>query len=440
MSTQSKKPDTGMSDFSETFSSLNELFPLNEYKSESDTVSDERSSTKPKPLQNGRTSHALIGQWGEVAEFKASQDPNDTFQTTPDKTYFEILKAGGYKYLYLYHLFQTTEFRHELKAEQRRETEAYWTERDFSGVTWTYKAVSHKRMVELTGIPESTLKAHIRKFSELRDSQGDPFLVVYEQGKWAEDAYRRRRQDGNVYVLNGVRLPSDRGSQKKQSQVVPQGIVQSVSHDDTTKTGSTKGAGTKVIVSDEWGQETNPPSVRKPTPTQSGNEPLVSIFKDLSKTLSMGESEREKIYISDGRLKYLLDICSPTELETICQVFDVERVELLSNHQGKTALNWKLETGVQDPSFNELMSKADSDRTDKKRAEAEFLRQEQARQKAIEAENELAQRTQLEVSLYGRELSDDERETKRKEAHRENIRKLRAILPASSPVMGDHKP
>ena len=86
------------------------------------------------------------------------------------------------------------------------------------------------------------------------------------------------------------------------------------------------------------------------------------------------------------------------------------------------------------------MSKADSDRTDKKRAEAEFLRQEQARQKAIEAENELAQRTQLEVSLYGRELSDDERETKRKEAHRENIRKLRAILPASSPVMGDHKP
>jgi hypothetical protein len=295
-------------------------------------------------------------------------------------------------------------------------------------------------MVELTGIPKSTLKEHIRKFSELRDSQGDPFLVVYEQGKWAEDAYRRRRQDGNVYVLNGVRLPSDRGSQKRQSQVAPQGIVQSVSHNDTTKTASATGAETRVSVSDEWGRESNPPLVRNPIQPQSGIQPLVSIFKDLSKTLSMGESEREKIYISDARRKYLLDICSPTELETICQVFDVERVEFLSNDQGKTALNWKLGEGVQDPYFNELISKADSDRTDKKRAEAEFLRQEQARQKAIEAENELAQRTQSEVSLYGRELSDDERETKRIEALRENVRKAKATLHASSPVMSDDKP
>jgi len=66
MSTQSKKPELAGSDFSETFTSLDELFPLNEYKIESDTLSDQRSSTEPEPLQNGRRLSRQVGRHDRV--------------------------------------------------------------------------------------------------------------------------------------------------------------------------------------------------------------------------------------------------------------------------------------------------------------------------------------------------------------------------------------
>jgi hypothetical protein len=443
MHVQSKKPEAATSDFSKTISSLDELLPLNAYEIESDILSDQRSSTELEPLQNGRISHALVGKWGLTTEFKASPISNETFQTVTDSTLFEMMKAGAGKHVDLFMLFQTSYFRHEFKGDEKAETESHWIERDFSGVTWAYTPVTYQRMSELTGVPASTLEKQVRAFAEYRDSNGDPFVQVFNEGKLV--APKDRKQDGNVYVLNGVRLPSDRGVSKKQSQLVVQSVVQSVSHYDTPQTGSTKGENTRVSIADPTPKvEGTPPQNWRDPDANSGD--LVSFIKDLSKTLSTpaSESETKQVRgdIKPAQLSYLVDITSESEQRLICKRFNVEALTSLSQGQATKALSWKKpKEGVQaDPDFNESMTLLAKDEAEKKRAEAEFLRQEREKQQTIEAENALIQRRQSEISHYGRELSDDEREKQRIDGVRTNAQKLRETIPSYTPVMGDHKP
>jgi len=414
MRTQSKKPEPASSDFSETFTSLDELFPLNEYKIESDILSDQRSSTEPEPLQNGRISHALAGKWGVTTEFKASPISNETFQTVPDSTLFEMLKAGAGKHVDLFMLFQTSYFRHEFKGDEKAETESHWIERDFSGVTWAHTPVTYERMSELTGVPASTLSKQVQAFAEYRDSQGDPFLVVIPEGQWAKDAYRKRRQDGNVYVLNGVRLPSDRGLSKKQTQSVVQNVVQSVSHYDTPQTGSTKGENTRVSVSDESPKVERHSHQNWRDPDANSGD-LVSINKDLSKdftqltseltrTLGGDEGSTKRTDVTSNQLTTFSDL-TPAQQNLILGAFNVDRPQMLTKAQMTRGLTFTFAkpTDPVDDEFRELATKGKQERAEKKRAEAEFLRQEREKQQAIEAEN-------AEIARYGHVLTEAERQ------------------------------
>ena len=446
MSIQSKKPDTGMSDFSETFSSLNELFPLNEYKSESDTVSEDRSSTKPKPLQNGRFSHALVGKWGQTTEFKASPISNETFQTVPNSTLFEMMKAGAGKYVGLFMLFQTSYFRHEYKGDEKAETESYWTERDFSGVTWAYTPVTYKRMSELTGVPASTLSKQVGAFAEYKDSNGDPFVQVFHEGKLVKP--KDRKQDGNVYVLNGVRLPSDRVVSKKQNQLVVQGVVQSVSHYDTPQTGSTKGESTRVSI-DEYPPKVEGGVLQKwiDPVTESGD--LVSINKDLSKDLSQLTSELtrslssgnsksiKRTDIHPNQLSKFTDL-SVDQQRLILSHFNVDVPQQLTQTQMSRGLAfvWSKDGTSTDVEFQQTAIKTKQNQAEKKRAEAEYQRQQREKETAQRDEADLSA---IELDLYGRVLSGQERIDKKEERRKAFSKSLKALIPSNNPVIGDYK-
>jgi len=446
MSTQSKKPELAGSDFSETFTSLDELFPLNEYKIESDILSDQRSSTEPEPLQNGRISHALVGKWGLTTEFKASPISNETFQTVPDSTLFEMMKAGAGKHVDLFMLFQTSYFRHEFKGDEKVETESHWIERDFSGVTWAYTPVTYQRMSELTGVPASTLKKQVRAFAEYRDSNGDPFVQVFYEGKLV--APKDRKQDGNVYVLNGVRLPSDRGVSKKQSQLVVQNVVQSVSHYDTPQTGSTKGENTRVSIADPTPKVEGTPHQNWRDPdTNSGD--LVSINKDLSKDFSQLTSELTRSLSGSSKSIKRTDL-HPNQLSKFTELsvdqqnlilshFSVDVPQQLTQTQMSRGLAfvWSKDGTSTDIEFQQTANKTKQDQAEKKRAEAEYQRQQREKEKAQRDEAELSA---IELDLYGEILSGDERKTKQRERDKTNAQRLKALIPASNPIMGDHKP
>jgi hypothetical protein len=359
-----------------------------------------------------------------------------------------MLKAGAGKHVDLFMLFQTSYFRHEFKGDEKAETESHWIERDFSGVTWAHTPVTYDRMSELTGVSASTLEKQVRSFAEYRDSQGDPFLVVIPEGQWAKDAYRKRRQDGNVYVLNGVRLPSDRGVSKKQTQLVVQSVVQSVSHYDTPQTGSTKGENTRVSVSDESPKVERHSHQNWRDPDANSGD-LVSINKDLSKDFSQLTSELTRSLSSSSKSIKRTDL-HPNQLSKFTELsvdqqnlilthFNVDVPQQLTQTQMSRGLAfvWSKDGTSTDIEFQQTANKTKQDQAEKKRAEAEYQRQQREKEKTQRDEAELSA---IELDLYGEVLSGDERKTKQRERDKEFLQRIKASINASNPIMGDHKP
>ena len=193
-----------------------------------------------------------------------------------------------------------------------------------------------------------------------------------------------------------------------------QNVVQSVSHYDTPQTGSTKGENTRVSIADPT------PKVERHShqnwidpDTNSGD--LVSINKDLSKDLSQLTSELTRTLGGDEGSTKRTDVTSnqlttfsdltPIQQNQILGAFRVERPQMLTKAQMTRGLSniFAKPTDPVDDEFQQLATKGKQERAEKKRAEAEFLRQEREKQQAIEAEN-------AEIARYGHVLTEAERQ------------------------------
>ena len=420
MSTQSKKPDALTSDFSETISSLDELFPLNEYKIESDTLSDQRSSTEPEPLQNGRVRDAIAGQWGETVEFVGC-DPNDYYQTIPDTMTRDLILAGGANLHYLLSVLQNRFARFEPTADIKRElAERY--DADYSDVTFAYKPLSYKAIVEQYrgAFSKSKIERDLKKLALLTDSKGDPFVIVIPQGKWSKDTYGKRDQDGNVYVLNKVRLPEDYKQKSKTKTPIVQSaqstrfIDQMTWQPTTSIPGSSETQNYVPVLVDPPSDLTTPPSQIRVDPLVKSDY-LIPITKDLSKnftqhtselarTLGGDEGSTKRTDVTSNQLSTFSDL-TPAQQNLILGAFNVDRPQMLTKAQMTRGLTFTFAkpTDPVDDEFRELATKGKQERAEKKRAEAEFLRQEREKQQAIEAEN-------AEIARYGHVLTEVERQ------------------------------
>jgi hypothetical protein len=323
-------------------------------------------------------------------------------------------------------------------------------------VTFAYKPLSYKAIVEhyRGAISKSKITRDLKKLASLTDSKGDPFVFVIPQGKWSKDTYGKRDQDGNVYVLNKVRLPEDYKQKPKGKTPIVQSaqstrfIDQMTWQPTTSIPGSSETQNYVPVLNDPPSNLTTPPTQIRVDPVDKSDY-LIPITKDLSKDFSQLTSELTRSLSGSSKSIKRTDL-HPNQLSKFTELsvdqqnlilshFNVDVPQQLTQTQMSRGLAfvWSKDGTSTDIEFQQTANKTKQNQAEKKRAEVEYQRQQREKEKAQRDEAELSA---IELDLYSRVLSGQERTDKKEERRKANSKSLKALIPASNPIMGDHKP